>query len=185
MVFIIKGDNMKVINLKDEKHIKQIASILYDNFENWITAYDKGLEAVKKTVATEKISLAAVDENDSAIGWVSGIHEYPAAWELHPLVVSKEYRYKGVGTMLVKKFEEEVKNRNGKIIFLGTDDENGATSISGIDLFPNVLEKLKEIKNINAHPFEFYLKNGFEVTGIIPDANGFGKPDIIMCKRVE
>jgi aminoglycoside 6'-N-acetyltransferase I len=34
------------------------------------------------------------------------------------------------------------------------------------------------------HPFFFYRKLGFEPAGLIPDANGFGKPDILMSKRI-
>jgi len=34
------------------------------------------------------------------------------------------------------------------------------------------------------HLFAFYQRVGFEVLGVIPDANGPGKPDILMAKRV-
>ena len=32
------------------------------------------------------------------------------------------------------------------------------------------------------HPFLFYRRLGYVVTGIMPDANGPGKPDIYMSK---
>jgi aminoglycoside 6'-N-acetyltransferase I len=34
------------------------------------------------------------------------------------------------------------------------------------------------------HPVDFYLRMGFEVVGLIPDANGPGKLDILMAKQV-
>lgn len=58
------------------------------------------------------------------------------------------------------------------------------TSIGGVDLYPGVLAKTAEIRNIRNHPFEFYQKIGFEVVGVVPDANGFGRPDIMMAKRL-
>jgi aminoglycoside 6'-N-acetyltransferase I len=39
-------------------------------------------------------------------------------------------------------------------------------------------------RNRGSHPFEFYLRVGYHIVGVIPDANGFGKPDILMAKRV-
>jgi aminoglycoside 6'-N-acetyltransferase I len=27
------------------------------------------------------------------------------------------------------------------------------------------------------HPYEFYMKIGFSIVGVMPDANGVGKPD--------
>ena len=62
--------------------------------------------------------------------------------------------------------------------------ENYRTSLGGIDLYPDVLDKLRSIENVGGHPFEFYLKAGYHVVGVIPDANGFGKPDILMAKRI-
>jgi aminoglycoside 6'-N-acetyltransferase I len=34
------------------------------------------------------------------------------------------------------------------------------------------------------NPLAFYQRVGFEIVGVIPDANGPGKPDILMAKRV-
>jgi aminoglycoside 6'-N-acetyltransferase I len=34
------------------------------------------------------------------------------------------------------------------------------------------------------HPYEFYQKLGYVIVGVIPDANGPGKPDILMAKSL-
>jgi aminoglycoside 6'-N-acetyltransferase I len=84
----------------------------------------------------------------------------------------------------VKDFEEQVRQKNGITILLGTDDENNMTSLSNVDLYENLFEKIAHIKNIKGHPYEFYQKFGYTIIGVIPDANGVGKPDILMAKRV-
>jgi aminoglycoside 6'-N-acetyltransferase I len=58
------------------------------------------------------------------------------------------------------------------------------TSLSQVDLYPNVVEHITHIRNIRRHPYEFYQRLGYVIVGVIPDANGLGKPDIIMAKRV-
>jgi hypothetical protein len=61
----------------------------------------------------------------------------------------------------------------------------GSTSLFGVDLFPDALAKLLAIQPSPAgHPFFFYLRLGYEPVGLLPDANGFGKPDILMAKRI-
>ena len=50
--------------------------------------------------------------------------------------------------------------------------------------YPDVWPHIANIKNIKGHPYSFYQKMGFVITGVVPDANGPGKPDILMAKRV-
>ncbi|MFN2459289.1 MAG: hypothetical protein ABR591_01150 [Candidatus Velthaea sp.] len=58
------------------------------------------------------------------------------------------------------------------------------TSLGGVDLYPNVLEHLAALEDRKSHPFGFYRRLGYAVVGVVPDAEGFGKPDILMAKRV-
>jgi aminoglycoside 6'-N-acetyltransferase I len=126
-----------------------------------------------------------VDKKGKVLGWIGGISEYHGySWELHPLIVEPEYRRQGIGAILVKDLEQQVKKRGGRNIHIGTDDEMGRTSLAGKELYPDVLKNLMKIKNINGHPFEFYQKTGFTIVGVIPDANAPGKPDILMAKRM-
>jgi aminoglycoside 6'-N-acetyltransferase I len=106
-------------------------------------------------------------------------------WELHPMIVRRECRDQGVGRALVNDFEEQVRSRGGSTIYLGTDDENDRTSLGGVDLYLDPLGAAARIQNLRRHPFEFYRKVGFVIVGVLPDANGFGKPDIFMAKRVQ
>lgn len=180
---------MRIIDVSNNKEfIRQVAEILLDGFATsginpWENLED-AIEEVRESLTENRISRAAVDEDGNVLGWIGAFHDYALVWELHPLVVRADFQGSGIGRLLVQDLENEVKKRGGLIIRLGTDDENNRTTIGGIELFPNPLEKLAKIKNLHKHPFEFYQKLGYEICGIIPDANGFGKPDILMCKRI-
>ena len=93
-------------------------------------------------------------------------------------------REKGSAGRLIADFEKIVKKRGGITIYLGTDDEDGMTSLANTDLYTNLWGKIDGIRNLKRHPYEFYQKQGFAIVGVIPDANGLGKPDILMAKRV-
>jgi aminoglycoside 6'-N-acetyltransferase I len=47
-----------------------------------------------------------------------------------------------------------------------------------------VLARLQALAPAGRHPFVFYQKLGYAVVGALPDATGFGKPDILMAKRI-
>lgn len=180
---------MQIIDVPNEEDfIRRVAEVLLDGFEtsgiNPWEDIESAIDEVHQSLQENRISRAAIDDEGRILGWIGGIEEYALVWELHPLVVRAESQGCGVGSELVKDLEQKVKERGGLTIRLGTDDENERTSLGGIELYPNPLEKLSKIQNLRRHPFEFYLKLGYEITGVIPDANGFGKPDILMCKRV-
>ncbi len=91
---------------------------------------------------------------------------------------------RGIGRVLVEDFEEQVRLQGGLTITLGSDDEDNMTSLSGVDLYENLWKKIRDIRNWKNHPFEFYQKLGYVISGVVPDANGVGKPDILMAKRI-
>ena len=175
--------------LSNSSEVAQVAELLVEAFRHtgsaaWQTM-DEALEEVRESLAPGRISRIAIDENRRVVGWIGGIEQYDGnVWELHPMVVRREHQRRGIGRALVADFEKQVANRGGHTILLGTDDEDNRTSLGGVDLYPDVLGKLRSIRNLRAHPFEFYLKVGYQIVGVIPDANGFGKPDILMAKRI-
>lgn len=72
----------------------------------------------------------------------------------------------------------------GLMLWLGTDDEDGRTSLFGRTFFPDVLQRLATITNLRGHPYAFYQMLGFAIVGVVPDANGAGKPNILMAKSL-
>lgn len=167
----------------------QAAKLLVIGFaEHWPEAwpdFQSAMEEVKGSLQENRISRVAINGEGEVIGWIAGVRQYYGqAWELHPLVVHPDYQGQGIGKSLVSDFEERVREKGGITIYLGTDDESEMTSLGGVDLYPNVLEHLSQLRNVKRHPFEFYQAQGYTVVGVIPDANGPGKPDILMAKRV-
>jgi len=182
---------MQIVDLKhdDEKFIRRIAALLVEAFqEHWPDAWpdmNAALKEVRESFAADRISRVAIDEANEVLGWIGGQPHYGGnVWELHPLVVSLAVQRRGVGRALVADLEARVKEHGGLTLWLGTDDEDNQTSLSGVDLYPNVFEHIVKIKNLRTHPYEFYQKLGFVIVGVMPDANGFGKPDIYMAKRI-
>src|SRR6266699_6462661 len=182
---------MRIVDLDptDEPAIQQVAAMLVESFAvNWPYAWpdlESALEEVRESFAAGRISRVALDEDGMVLGWIGGISHYRGhVWELHPLVVRVNQQGKGIGRALVADLEERVKERGGLTITLGTDDESDQTSLSGINLYPHVWEHLSNIKNLKRHPYEFYQKQGYVIVGLMPDANGPGKPDILMAKSV-
>jgi aminoglycoside 6'-N-acetyltransferase I len=173
----------------DESAIQQAANLLVEGFrEHWPSAWpdiDAALAEVREALEPGKICRAAIDEDGSLLGWIGGIPGYGGnVWELHPLVVRADRRNRGIGRALVADLEDRVRERRGLTLWLGTDDEDSMTSLSGVDLYDDLPGHLARIRNLKGHPFEFYVKCGFLVAGVVPDANGRGKPDILMAKRV-
>lgn len=155
---------------------------------NWPGSWpdlDAALDEVRESFDEDRISLVALGEDGVALGWVGGIRRYGGkVWELHPLVVAIGHQGKGIGRALVNALEERVRQRGGLTMMLGTDDVTGQTTLANVNLLPNVWEHIARIRNLRRHPYEFYQKLGYTIIGAVPDANGPGKPDILMAKSL-
>jgi Predicted acetyltransferase len=183
--------NVQITDLRagDEPKIQQVARLIVEGFkEHWPDAWPdlkSALQEVQESLEPDRISRIAVGDSNQVLGWIGGIKRYDGnVWELHPLVVGTEFRRQGIGRSLVADLAAEAKNRGGIVLWVGTDDEDNQTTLSGINLYPNVWEHIAKIRNLRGHPYEFYQKMGFAIVGVMPDANGIGKPDIYMAKRL-
>jgi aminoglycoside 6'-N-acetyltransferase I len=168
--------------------IDQAAVLLLDGFRNRSEDWQDLASARQEVLASldpDRISRVLVDESGTARGWVGSVPMYGGrVWEVHPLVVSGAHRRQGIGRALVEDLERVVARRGALTLWAGSDDENGETTLSGTDLYADIPEAIRSIRNLRHHPYEFYLRLGFRIAGVLPDANGRGKPDIFLAKRV-
>ena len=168
---------------EDREKLLECAKLLFVCFEHAWNTMEEAEEDMLRIREAGPV-LAAVEE-ELVVGFIGTRATYePYGWELHPLAVEERSRKKGIGSLLIKEIEKEAVNRGAIVMYLGTDDEDGATSLSEGDLFIDTFHKIKNIKNKKNHPYEFYEKNGYQIVGVLPDVNGYGRPDIYMAKRL-
>jgi aminoglycoside 6'-N-acetyltransferase I len=168
--------------------IDHTAALLHAAFRNRSSDW-QDLESARREVIESldagKISRVALDDSNDVVGWIGGTPMYDGrVWEIHPLVVAEDRRRLGIGRALVRDLERLVADRGALTLWAGSDDEHDETSLSGIDLYADIPGSIRGIRNLRGHPYEFYLKLGFRIVGVMPDANGLGKPDIFLAKRV-
>lgn len=176
--------NIQIGDMQDE-HIEAVASLLMHEFNFAWNTLEQALEEAKEALQVDCISRILLNDQDEVIGMIGGRPQYDGnVWEMHPLVIKKEVQNQGYGKLLVDDFENEIKKRGGITILLGTDDEDYSTTLGGSDLYTNLHKQIERIQNLKNHPYAFYQKCGYQIVGVIPDANGVGKPDILMAKRV-
>ena len=180
---------MSVVDLSTQaEHVlEQAASLLAEHFDEpkgWPTL--TGAREEVASVISKGFARAMVD-GETLLGWIGGLPQYDGrVWELHPLVVRREHRRQGIGRTLVAAFESEAATRGALTLTLGTDDDSGMTSLAGVDLYGDVPGHIAGLRDLGrGHPFLFYRKLGYVVTGVMPDANGRGLPDIYMSKTVQ
>lgn len=113
---------------------------------------------------------------------------YDRVWEVHPVVVDPEFQGRGLGRKLLEALEEAGRNQGLEGLLLGTDDELGETSVADLEPGQTLEEsvqffrRMSEARNLGGHPLEFYKKCGYRLVGLVPRANGRGRPDLWMWK---
>jgi aminoglycoside 6'-N-acetyltransferase I len=169
----------------DERLIRQAAALLVEAFpEAWPTL-ELAVAEVQECLQPERLARVALDDDGTVLGWIGAMPQYDGhVWELHPLVVAPAHQSQGIGRTLVTDLEAQVRERGALTLWAGADDLDGRTSLAGVDLYDDLPRRLANVANPGHHPYEFYQRLGFTIVGVMPDANGFGKPDIFLAKRI-
>ena len=188
------GIKMKIVNMQTLNEVQrtQAAQMLTDELPlGWANLAD-ALEEIADRVDNierdgdgESLFLAAV-EDGQVLGWVGMLPTYNGkVYELHPLVVRSDMQRRGIGAALVRAIEKAAKERGGLTLQLGADDDSpgGETSLANVDLYDDLPRRIQEFE-AGTHQAAFYMKLGFKIIGVMPDANGVGKPDIFLAKRL-
>jgi aminoglycoside 6'-N-acetyltransferase I len=183
--------SMPIIDLTADRVdlTEQAAALLVEGFrEHWPDAWpelDDARQEVQDCLEPAMICRAAMNEAGLLLGWIGGRPEYDGnVWELHPMVVRADHHRQGIGRALIVDLEAQVRARGGLTLRLGTDDEDYSTTLGGADLYTDLWAQIAAIRNLKDHPYEFYQRCGYSIIGVMPDANGRGKPDIFMGKRL-
>ena len=168
------------------EQLEQAAQILTETLPiGWATFEDVMCE-VRERLIPENTYLAAV-ENGVVPGWGGILEpEYNGrVFELHPLAVRPDRQRQGIGSAIVAALENEARRLGGTTVHLGTEEEvpGVETSLTNEDLFDDLPGKLKNFDPKN-HQTGFYLKIGYKIIGVLPDANGYGRPGITLGKRL-
>lgn len=96
---------------KDTDKINQTARLLHESFEAW-PSIESAIREVFESISDDSISRVLVNGDDEVIGWIGGRSQYDGnVWELHPLVIRKDSRIRGLGKLLVIDFERQVYQR--------------------------------------------------------------------------
>jgi aminoglycoside 6'-N-acetyltransferase I len=182
--------SLRIIDLaaSDAERVTQTATLLHVSFLSRGTTWsdlDSAHAEVLSSLEPEKISRVALDDAGHVIGWIGGQPLYDGlVWEVHPIVVSERARRRGIGRALIEDLERLVGARGAMTLWLGSDDEVGETSLADADLYADLPAHLGRFRASGQHPFPFFTRLGFHIVGVLPDANGRGRPDIFFAKRV-
>jgi len=169
--------------------INELAQLTYLAFKvhapNWLPSETDAKRQVLRATEPDRINRVLLSPNATPIGWIGVIPiNHGRIWEIHPLAISPAQQGHGYGRMLVQEIERLAAERGVLGLMAGTSDETGATPLYGIDLYQNPFEGLNKLNSIENHPVVFWQKIGFTIVGVVPDAEGRGRPALSLAKRI-
>jgi aminoglycoside 6'-N-acetyltransferase I len=101
------------------------------------------------------------------------------------LLIDPDHQKRGYGRLLAKDIEQFAIADGALTMELSTSDTTDATNLSGIDLYGDPLGALSRIDVVDrnvGHSYQFWLKVGYTIVGVLPDAEGLGMPSITLSK---
>ena len=149
----------------------------------WLPDLDAARGELADALAPGKIARVMLD-GGVPVGWVAAGHAWGCVWELHPLIVAIEHQRRGHGRRLVREIERIAAATGARTMTLGTSDTMGATSLAGVDLYDDTFARLATVEARRPHAVEFWRRIGYQIVGVLPDAEGPGKPSITLARRL-
>lgn len=166
----------------------EVASIMFASFRDlspdWLPSLEAAREEVAGFLGADHFTRVVRDEAGEIAGFIGGVRDYGHVWELHPIMVSPRHRRRGYGRLLVAELERHARAQGALTLQLGTSDESDRTSLFGRDLYPDIPCAIRDLRAAEDHALGFYERLGFRVVGLTPDAEGPGKPSILMAKSL-
>jgi aminoglycoside 6'-N-acetyltransferase I len=178
-------DGFFLVEPGDDRFLEEASILLETVYPHLALTPGDALEEISRIQTDESIFIVRLVE-DELIGMIGARPTHGSTgYELFPHVVDPTEQNQGLGTVLLYMLEKELAKRGATVLFLATEDEFGDTTLYDTDLFAEPFEPMRTMKAVNWHPFVFYRRRGFQVCGVIPDAFGVGKPDILMAKKIQ
>ena len=173
----------------DEIRLARVADVMFRAMEpvssRW-PAHDAALgELIELCRAKAMIVLIALDPAGEVCGLVAAsprdaAHVLALEW----ITVDPLLQRCGIGRSLMGRLAQRAAEAGYETLAAAVCDEIGHTSLAGLDLYPEPLEKLATMTFSGPHPAEFFRKTGFALTGVLPDAGGRGIHEIQMALKL-
>lgn len=178
---------MKFIELKklSNTQINQCAKLLNEELSNGWETVNEAMIEIEDLLKSDGYFYALILD-EILLGWGGILPSYHGnVYEIHPMVIKSSFQNKGYGGLLIKHLEDKARSLGGLTIYAASDDEfdDRKSSLRDVDGYNEIYDKMKTFDPLN-HPARFYMKNGYQLIGIMPDANGIGKHDLILGKKL-
>jgi aminoglycoside 6'-N-acetyltransferase I len=176
------------LTTQDTELIQQTAQVAYEASQSiskiWLPTVEAAVEEIDESFERNGISQVLLD-GERVAAWVGAFPQFSSrVVEIHPLIVAKAYQGRGLGRWMVNQVEAWARGQGALTLWIGTSDETNATSLAGVNLYENPGDAISSFRQLAAHPCGFWLKLGFQIVGVMPDAEGMGKPNIMMAKSL-
>jgi aminoglycoside 6'-N-acetyltransferase I len=174
------------LDTEDSILVEHLANITFEAFKenapDWVPTIDLARNQVIAAGSRGKLGRVIMEQGEAA-GWI-GLIKGKRVWEIHPIAIAIQSQYCGLGHLLVEDVARIAKSAGALTLFAGTSDEVGTTNLFGVDLYVDPGQAIVNIKATGRNPFEFWENAGFTVVGLMPDAEGVGKPAIQLARRL-
>ncbi|HJO03157.1 MAG TPA: GNAT family N-acetyltransferase [Acidobacteriota bacterium] len=173
----------------DRSMISRLGPLVFEALKqhspNWLPTVNDATLEILESLTPGRLSRVLIDSTGEPVGWIGTIpHNNGRVWEIHPIAVATAHQGRGYGRVLIEDLEKHAREQGVLTLWAGTSDETGLTNLSDADLYADPAAAIAGIKSRKPHAWEFWARVGFTVVGLMPDAEGRGKPSITMAKRV-